>query len=524
MKELTSAGFFEGKDISQDTRLRTEVCVIGSGAGGAVAAAELAALGHDVVVIEEGPYFPPEYLNGRDYETMRDLYREAGMTVAIGKPGIPVPAGKCVGGTTVINSGTCFRLPARTIEKWRRDHGLRDFSEESLAPYFQKVEEKLGVSPVTPETEGGVARIIRRGADKLGYSHHPLQRNAKGCEGRGTCAFGCTKSAKQSMLVSYLPEAIGHGARIFADSRAERLLLSGNRVFALEARVKHGADGHRPPRRLEVRADAFILAGGAMMTPVFLQKNRIGVRSGQVGKNLTIHPASKLAAFFDEDVYGWKGVPQGYCIDHFRDEGLMFEGAFLPPGLGSMALASLGAEHKAQMERYKNLAVFGFMVSDSSTGSIRPYRDGRAAIRYDVNARDMDLFRRGILILTEVFFAAGAKEVYPPIHNMTFRSMDEARSLLNHPLRPDDVEMLSFHPLGTARMGLDPRSSVVDPQLKSHEVENFYVVDGSIFPTSLGVNPQLTIMAFATRAAEAVNTYLRQLGSVYKAGEKLAKS
>ncbi len=466
-------------------RIEADVCVIGAGAGGAVVAAELAEGGSDVVVIEEGHWHDPDSFTARPPQMLAQLYRDGGQTMTLGAPPILLPLGSGLGGTTLVNSGTCFRTPPRVLERWAREFGL-ELDENSLRPFFERVEQALSVAEVTPELAGGNAAVARRGAERLGWSHGYLHRNARGCVGSGVCAFGCPTSAKQHTGITYIPRAEHAGARIVTGAHVERVLLAEPRpatATGVSARMASGA-------RLEVRAPTVIVAAGTIHTPLLLKRSGIGGASGQLGHNLSLHPATAVFARMEETVDMAKGVPQSFYVDEFAEEGVVFEGVAGPPAYAAMSLPLTGARHAEAMADYPRLAQCGVMVSDSSRGSIHN-AGGRPLIRYDLTDPDLRRFRVGLARMRELFEAAGAREVYLPLPD----GVSPQRA------RMRDLKLMAFHPLGSARADASPTHGVVDGELNVYGTRGVYVADGSVVPSSLGVNPQMTIMALATRLA-----------------------
>ena len=294
----------DGRDVSGDLTLECEIVVIGTGAGGAAAAYELASRGRAVLLLEEGDYHRRGSFRANAARAQHALYRDQGMTVALGNVGIPVFAGRAVGGSTVINSGTCYRAPERTFQRWRERFGLgSDFSSAGLSPYYERVEAMLQVTPAHPLHLGAIGPIIARGAERLGLRHGPLPRNAPACDGQGVCCFGCPTGAKRSTDVSYVPEALKRGAQLVTAARVDTVDMVAGRARGITATL-----GGPRGRRLTVRAEAVIVAGGTLMTPLLLRRSGLGGRPS-LGKNLSIHPASKVFALFDEPVEQWKGIP-----------------------------------------------------------------------------------------------------------------------------------------------------------------------------------------------------------------------
>jgi choline dehydrogenase-like flavoprotein len=488
----------DGAASREDLELECEVVIVGTGAGGAACAYELASRGRAVLMLEEGRYHRRDSFNSRPAQMTRKLYRDQGLTVAFGNAYVPVWAGRGVGGSTTINSGTCYRAPERVLRKWR-DEGLAWFSSESLGPYYERVESMLQVTRAKMDLTGGVGRVVQRGADRLGYSNAPLMRNAPDCDGQGVCCFGCPSGAKRSTDVSYVPEALKRGAQLVTSAKVTGIDLEGGRARGVHARLASG-------KTLRVRAEAVVVAGGSLMTPLILGRT---LRNKMLGKNLSIHPAAKVMALFDEVIDMDRAIPQGYTVDQFQDEGLMFEGGSTPLDITAVAVPWVGRRFTELMEAYRRVATFGLMIEDTSRGRVRTGPAGSPLLTYDLNATDTARMVRGIAILSELFFAAGARRVMPMVAGMEeLGSMADVAALRAMKVRPGDFEVTAYHPLGTCRIGVDPRTSVLGPDHQSHEVAGLYVTDGSAVPTPLGVNPQMTIMAMALRAAEGIDARL----------------
>lgn len=492
----------DGREATEDLELEAEVVVVGTGAGGAACAYELAARGRAVLLLEEGDLHRRDALSGRTQQMIKKLYRDQGLTIALGNISAPVFAGRAVGGTTLVNSGTCYRATDRVFRTWREEMGLSWFSDESMDPYYARVESMLRVERAKMELTGGVGRVIARGAGQLGMKHYPLMRNAPDCDGQGVCAFGCPTGAKRSTDVSYIPDALTRGAQLVSAARVDAIDVVAGRARGVSGVLGSG-------RRFRVKADAVVIAGGALMTPVLLKKAGVVPRSEYLGKNLSIHPAAKVMAVFDEDVDMARGIPQGYAIDDWADEGIMFEGGSTPLDITAVGVPWTGRRFTRFMEQYRRLATFGIMIQDTSRGEVRPGMRGSPLITYNMNRDDTDRMAKAIAKLCEVFLTAGARKVAPFLPGMQeVTSMRDVARLREMTFAPGDMEVTAYHPLGTCRIGVDPRTSVLGPDFETHEVASLYVADGSAVPSSLGVNPQMTIMAMALRAGEIIDARL----------------
>ncbi len=462
--------------------IEADFCIVGAGGGGAVVAAELAEGGASVVVLEQGPRHDPDSFSARPPQMLASLYRDAGQTTTIGSPPILLPLGRGVGGTTLVNSGTCFRTPEHVLTRWVDEYGL-ELDAAAIDACFGRVEHALSVSEVTPKLAGTNAAVVRRGAERLGWSHGYLRRNARGCVGSGVCVFGCPTSAKQHTGITYIPRAERAGAQLVTGADVHELVRERSRVRGVVARTSDGG-------RLEVRASEVVLACGAIHTPLLLARNRIAGSSGQLGRNLSLHPATAAFALMDEQVNMAKGVPQSFYVDEFAAEGVMFETVAGPPAYAAMSLPLRGARHAQAMASYQQLAQLGLMVSDSSRGSVHAI-GRRPVIRYALDAADLARIRSGLARIEQLFEAAGAREVYLPL----------PAGVAPHAAQARDLRLMAFHPLGTARADARPSDGVVDSDLAVHGISGLRIADGSVVPSSLGVNPQLTIMALATRLA-----------------------
>jgi choline dehydrogenase-like flavoprotein len=484
--------------LDADLAVECDVVVVGTGAGGAVVGRELAEQGLAVVFVEEGRYFDRADFTGRSFQMQQKLYRRGGTTFSVGNVGIPIPLGQTVGGTTTVNSGTCYRTPDRILDEWSTELGLTELAPDRMGGYFERVESVLQVEAARAELLGGNGRVIARGCEALGLTkHHPLKRNAPACDGQGVCCFGCPTDAKRSTNVSYIPIALRAGAELFAGAKVTRILVESGRARGVVARTHDG-------RVLTIRSKAVVVACGAILTPLLLEQQGFGTASGQLGKNLSIHPAAGALAEFDEEILPWKGIPQGYAIEDLHDEGILFEGAMVPLELTMSMTQLIGPELIRLAESFGHVSSFGFLIEDTSRGSVRAVM-GQPVISYWLTEQDVSHIKRALDVLAQIFFAAGARRVHTPINGFdVIESPDDLARLRRATLKPWDLDLSAYHPLGTARMGVDPRSSVVDAGHQVHDIPGLYVVDGAAVPTSLGVNPQITIMALATRAAEKI--------------------
>ncbi len=485
-----------------DTVLDADVVIVGSGAGGATLAAELAEAGLDVVMIEEGRYWTTRDFTAEASAMTRQLYRDGGASMAIGDPPVMFQEGRAVGGSTVINGGMSWRTPERILERWRREAGLEHIEMPDMAAHFERVERRINVRHQDPETIGVDNTLLKRGADAKGWKIIPNLRNQVHCAGSNNCAFGCPTGAKQSALVSYVPRALHYGARLLSDVRVDKILMHGKRAIGVQGHVV-GEDGERG-HRVVVRGKLVVSACGAIHTPALLARSGVRSPSGRLGKNLSLHPNVKLAAVFDEPVRGWEGVHQAYQVREFEGEGLLFAAVNIPPGVIAMTAHERGAELGRMMAEYDRTVIAGMLCEDSNTGRVRTI-NGRPQAFYQLAQLDAEKLIRGVALLSELLFAAGAREIKTPFAGVpALRGHDDTRALYTRTIKRSQMEVVTVHMMGTAAMGSDRTRSVTDGHGFVHDADRLMVCDASLFPTPIGVNPMETIMALATRSAAHV--------------------
>lgn len=508
----------EGKNISRDLLEETDVCVIGSGAGGAITACELAEAGHRVILVEEGGYYPSETFDqhqddmfariqgGRGWDASRDM-------------SISLTYSKCVGGTTVHYWADSFRIPEDRLEMWQRKFGVK-FSSESLRPVYEKVEKAINVEPAAEYMFNENNKKIRKGVEALGWKGEVVTQARKECMACGFCYEGCHYLRKQSMLVTYIPRAEQFGARIFSDARVDHLLVENGKAVGVVAQVLDRAT-KRARHTVRIRAKVVVLAAGGLGSPQILLKSRIANSSGQVGKNFYINPGAMAWALFDEDINAYTAIPSAYAVKQFRrvvmdQKGNYVEGGYLilpnglHPGVFAALMPGFGATHRKFMDNLNRYGGTFSILDDEDSGRISLDRQGRPVFDYTVSERDKKKIRDFLKKSSLILLAAGAREVLIP---------DSAKTIIRDPSEFWKIDRMDFspgstifagpHPMGTCRMGANPETSVVNPYGESHEVQNLFIADASIFPTSVSVDPSLTIMAFATEIAHYIS---RRLG------------
>jgi choline dehydrogenase-like flavoprotein len=456
----------------------------------------------DVIMLEEGGYHPTESFTAGTGRALRTLYRDGGGGMAIGRPSVLYAEGRCVGGSTVVNGGMSWRTPARVLQRWAEQEGLRAIGERDLAPYFEAIESRLSVGPQDPETVGRDSELFRDAARARGWAVVANRRNQRHCAGTNNCSSGCPTGAKQSMLVTSVPRALAAGARLFADVRVDRVVLGRG------ARTAVGVTGHvvRPGGRrgpgLTVRARAVVVAGGAIQTPALLARSGLGFAAGQLGRNLSVHPNAVVTAFLDEEVAGWQGVHQAFQVREFTREGLLLSATNLTPSMLAGILPAYGAELGALMADYNRVVTAGPLVSDTGTGRVRYLPGFGPQVFYQLTERDAARVVRGVELTAQALFTAGARRVLLPFEGAPMvHSPGELGRLLARPVPRRALQLFSVHLMGTARMSADPRRGVTGSFGEFHGLPGLVVADASLFPGPVGINPMETVIALAMRNA-----------------------
>ena len=486
-------GLTRGADVTGDLHLDCDVAIVGSGAGGATIAAELAEAGVDVVVIEEGGYHPTESFTADSMRALRTLYRDGGGGMALGRPSVLFAEGRCVGGSTVVNGGMSWPAPARVLERWSAE-GVLGIGEREMEPFFARAESRHSVGLQDPETIGRDSELMRAGAEARGWAVIPNRRGQLHCAGTNNCSSGCPTGAKRSMLVTSVPSALARGARLYADCRVDRITRTGRAVTGLTGHFARGA-------KLTVRTRTVIVAAGAIQTPALLARS--GLRRGPLGRHLSLHPNTTVVAFFDSDVTGWHGVHQAFQVREFMAEGLVLTAQNLPPPMLAGIAPAHGRELGELMADYNRIVTAGPLVEDTGTGRVRTIPGLGTQVFYRLTDADAARLVRGVELTAEALFAAGARRILLPFDGApAVRSPIELRNLLARPVPKASMQVYSIHLMGTARMSEDPRRGVTDSFGAVHGVPGLLVADASLFPGPLGINPAETVIALAMRNAQ----------------------
>jgi len=478
------------EDVSRDV----DVCIIGTGAGGAVVGYHLAKSGLKVLMLEKGNYYSQNDIEKLKEKELLKLWKNRGAQVT-NLPPIAISQGECVGGSTVINYGMCFKIPEDTHKIWKSKHHVK-FSMEDLDKEYKEIKQQISVQKITDA--GNSHQKLEEGCKLMGYTGGWMDKNYIGTG---------SNRVKQNVLISYLEKAPPDNLEIYANCKAEKILTQDDKVIGVTAEHINKSS----KIKINVKPKILVLSAGAIASSEILLKNKIANDSGQVGKNLSLHPASSVVAIFDHKINGQDDISMAYHCDHFsivktHKPGFMIESVFVSPATFQAATPGTGKDNKEFLENYHNSAVAGVLIQDEPNGTISLNWSKEAVIDYNLSQSDEDKLAEGLKQTALIFFKAGAKEVI---------SGNIEKTVLKTPYDLWKIEKkglvvgatyrtASAHPQGGNRMGETPAKSVVDSYCKSHEVENLYICDASVFPTSLGVNPQLTVMAVASLAVKKI--------------------
>ena len=498
--------------FERDRRIDCDVAIVGTGAGGGTAAEILARAGLSVVLIEEGPLKSSRDFTMRERDAYPQLYQEsAGRRTA--DKGIVILQGRAVGGSTTVNWTSSFRTPPETLAFWRREYGLTEYTDSELDPWFAMMERRLRIRPWDEPPNPNNA-LLRDGAAKLGIPTAVIPRNVHGCYNLGYCGMGCPTNAKQSMLVTTIPAALDRGATLVVRARAQRFVFAKDRITALECAALDPS-GLRPgPYTLTVCAKTYVAAGGAINTPALLLRSGTPDPFRALGARTFLHPVVVSAAIMPDVVAPYSGAPQSIYTDHFLRTpldgpiGYKLEVPPVHPLLMATTMPGFGFDHARLMAKLPRTQVIIALMRDgfhpeSTGGTVRLRSDGTPLLDYPISPYVWDGMRRALAAMAEIQFAAGAQSVMP-VHESAapIRSAEAARAQIDAlPMEILRTFVVSAHVMGGCAMGSDERRSVVDASGRHHQTENLYVFDGSVFPTSIGANPQLSVYGTVARNA-----------------------
>ncbi len=501
------------RELTADVHRTCDVCIVGSGAGGAVLAARLTAAGLDVVLLEEGGHYTKRDFDGDEAAAFARLYQGRGAW-ATSDLSMSILQGRSVGGGTTVNWTTCYRTPDRILDHWRSVHGVEGWDAGTLGPHWDDVERRLGIAEWPEQAINANNQALLDGCRKLGWEVHSLKRNVVGCGNSGYCGLGCPLNAKQAMGITYLGDAREAGLELMSDVRVVDVVEEGGRIVAVRGEVLDRETDRPSGVRVVVEPEVCVLSAGAIGTPCVLLRSGLGAE-GPVGRRTWMHPVVAVPAYYPHEINGFYGAPQSIASHQFIDRGPGKVGWFLEvpplhPLLVSTGTNVFGAHLQELMGRLPHLGTILAITVDGllpqETGATVTLRDdGQAKIDYDWQDVHREAFEEAVVAATRCALAAGAEEVpWGYVDAVRVRSEADLGKLREVPYGPLEHRIFSAHQMGGCAMGADPATSVVDSELRHHRIPNLFVVDGSVLPTALGVNPSQTIYGIAHRAAEFV--------------------
>lgn len=486
----------------KETTLSCDVCVIGSGAGGGVAAAVLSAAGKEVIVLEAGSYFDDADFDGSEYAGFQRLYTEFGFA-STRDHSVGFLAGECLGGGTVVNYTTSFRTPDEIREEWADEAGEwirgREFTA-SLDAVCARLAVNRDHNRVSHREQ-----VLERGLRRLGWHVDAMPRNVIGCDqGKvcGYCGYGCAIGAKQSCTKTWLADAQQHGAKFVIETRAEKVRVERGCATGVEAWSKNG-------HRVLVKCKSVIVACGAIHTAALLLRS--GLKNRHIGRNLHLHPVSNICGVFDEEIRPWEGTMQALYSDEHRfltgSYGVKYETTALQPVIAMAVMPwREPGDFRARMAQLKSTCAIGVLLRDRGAGRVKIGREGHPICSYALSDFDRRHMQRGFRGAAQILEAAGAKRIYSPHAKLCSYEPGKAGSMQTFVHDMDtagwgsgQLALFSFHIMGTARLGDSPQFSATDPNGQTWEVRSLYVMDGSSFPSASGVNPMISIEAIAHR-------------------------
>jgi choline dehydrogenase-like flavoprotein len=496
---ITYPNVTDGTALGGDRTFSTDVVIVGTGAGGATAAARFRDAGRDVLMLEEGGLHRIDTFNTDPGTMVRRLYRDAGTAMILGNPPIIFAEGRCVGGSTVINGGMSWRTPERVLEHWERDLGLEGLGPKAMEPYFVRAEEILHVEPNHEDTFGENTHLFVKGAQALGWPLARAPRNMRRCVGLNNCALGCITGAKQGMHVTEVPRALHAGAQLLTGARVDKVIWRGSTAVGVKGVFVD--DRGKKTGRFTVRARLVVLAAGARHTPGILKRSRL--RAKPIGRGLHTHPNAKCVGIFHQRIDPWKGTHQAFHVHHFRDEGILIGYAAIPPGLLAAAMPGLGPENAEKMALYNHMLTAATLVEDDTEGRIIMGPDRQPYMVQTLNDADIERLHRGVTLTAQLLFAAGAHTVLLPFADLpSLAGPHELKKIAERKRIRETIELMTVHIMTTARMSPDPNRGATDGAGAVHGVKGLVIADGSVLPSSIGVNPQETIIALTLRNVE----------------------
>lgn len=512
-------GFHEQDALLALDTVHTQVCIIGSGCGGATLAKKLTDAGIDVVVLEQGGYYPSSRMDQNELNMAGKLYAEHGLDSNDSGGNMLLYANN-IGGASVHYWADSYRTPTEKLALWQHRYHIEHHSEAELAPVFAEIEANLNIHPATDEYFNPLNQKFRAASQQLGWHGHRVPQARKQCAKSGHCMQGCLYDAKQSQMITHLPQAIDQGARVFADARALHLNREHARIKSLTVGVMDRARGQPSGHTFQVNAQVFVVAAGGFNSACFLLRQGLGETLPALGKYFSMNPSCMVHALFDDEIIQWRNIPAAWGIDEFRlrreHQGLYREGGYLlmpnqlHPGTLAATLPLKGealAQWMGQLPRTGGLICWMDDI-EAELGEIRLRGNGTREVHYPYGPITRAVLRDALDKQIELLLTMGARELLVAGHQgITLRSRQDRRKLDALIIEAGGLLMASPHPGGGCRMGKNAQDSVVNSRHQVHGFDNLFVSDSSVFPTSTSLDPSLSIMAFSHVAARHIREF-----------------
>lgn len=474
--------------------------IVGSGPGGATLAYRLAAAGRKVVVLEAGPQVTRKDFNNDVGKTLASWFWDGGTRSVRGNVFFPTLQVRALGGGSLFNSAICMRPLDSALLRWQEDYGLTELTKEALEPHFEAVERFYNIKPTDESVMGRRNQLFREACDTLGWSSEPIRRFEEGCRGSGNCLLGCPNEAKNSMDRRGIADAVQLGARVLSSVHVSNVILNNGRVLGVEG-VTVDPVTHEQRHPVRISADCTVIAAGAIGSPALLRAS--GLRRDAIGSRLVFHPSCYIVGVLDEVVNPWEGATQGMHTSEHLDRGIKLESLWATPSTFSRGLPRQPKQFKRYVKRWPQMSVFdGWISGEASEGAVRTLPGGRPDITYNLGEPDLRRLQEANALLCEMFAAVGAKEVFTGIMGLpeVMEPGQAAREIRDGRFSFTDLPTASNHVMGGSPMGARAESGAVcDSWGRVYDADDLYVCDTGLFPSSPGVNPQLTAMALAWR-------------------------
>jgi choline dehydrogenase-like flavoprotein len=513
-------GIHEYTDFTANQTLTTQVCIIGSGCGGATLAKRLSDFGIDVVLLEQGGYYPASDMDQNELNMAGKITAERNFSTSSDNGNL-LTYGQNIGGASVHYWADSYRTPQFKLDEWEQGYGVQGHQMKDLSPAFDDIEKSLNIHPATDEYFNRMNQLLMASSEKLGWHGHRVPQARRFCVKSGHCMQGCRYDAKQSQMVTHIPTAIRQGVKVIADAKADRLQFKGSSVSALRVAMIDRRSNRPNGIQLTIHAKHFVVAAGGFNSAFFLMQQDLKAKLPALGRYFSMNPTTMIHGIYDEPITMWRNIPAAYGVDEFVQrryrQGDYLEGGYLlmanqiHPSALAVSMPGLGDAHAALMSQLPHIGGTISWLDDlpHELGEIQMGRKGNRVVHYDYGPDTQKVLKDALVKQAELQFAAGAKTlIVAGYQGIRLDSMADLPRLNNITFEAGGLFLASPHPGGGCRMGSDVSDSVVDHHHRVHTFDNLFVSDSSVFPTSSALDPSLTIMAFSYRAADSIRSAL----------------